>query len=118
MSSRSPALGRRRVLALLAALALLPASAAAQAPSLDAARRQGLVGEQGDGFVGAPRGAPTVEIAALIQSVNAERRRIYQARAAEQKVSWEPVGRVYAQQIMRDLPPGSWIRPDGAWMRK
>ena len=111
---------RRRVVgALCAAGALaLVAPPPARAQSLDQLRASGTVGERYDGYA-AIRGDATPAVRALVERVNAERRRIYQSRAAEQKVPADQVGRVYAKTIWQNSPSGTWfLDADGKWVRK
>ena len=39
--------------------------------------------------------------------MNAQRRKIYQQRAAEQGASPDRIGRIYAQQILKKAPAGT-----------
>ena len=55
----------------------------------------------------------------LVDSVNAQRRQIYARRAAEQNISADAVGMLYAKQIVGQVPSGTWILlQSGAWTRK
>lgn len=94
--------------------ALLGAGAAlAQTP--EELLRAGTAGERWDGYMEARDGAA----AAAVAEINAKRRQVYQARAAEQGVPAAEVAKVYAQEIIARAPPGSWIlRPGGDWTRK
>ena len=88
---------------------------AAQAQSLDALRASGAVGESFDGFLAARDSSAQ----SYVDKVNAQRRKIYGQRAAAQGVSADQVGRVFAQKIMGDVAPGTWLRkPDGSWVQK
>ena len=50
---------------------------------------------------------------------NAERRALYEKRAAEQGVDAAAVGKVYAKQIYAKLASGAWFKqPDGTWVQK
>lgn len=100
---------------LLLALLLAAFGFAAQAQSLDALRASGAVGERYDGYAV----ARDPSAAAIVSQVNAQRRDIYQQRAAQQNVPVEQVGRVYAGEIMQAAPPGTWFQDaTGKWMRK
>lgn len=100
------------VLALLAVLIVAPV---ASAQSLDELRSSGAIGERYDGYV-VPR-EPGAKQAA--ERINQQRRDIYQARAKEQGVDAEEVGKVYAQQIIRQAPQGTWfLDPNGEWRQK
>ena len=108
-----------RVRLFFFALAIVLAGAAVQAPasaqSLDALRASGKVGERFDGYLQARDGSAQ----AVVNQVNAKRRQIYEQRAKAQKVPADQVGRVYAQQILKDAPKGTWfLQPDGKWVQK
>lgn len=99
----------------LAVAAFLILGSPAQAQSLDALRASGAVGERFDGYLV----ARDASAQAFVNKVNAQRRKIYQERAAAQGVPAEEVGKVYAGQIIRDAPAGTYIqKPDGSWTRK
>jgi len=88
------------------------------AQSLDAARAAGMVGERFDGYAVA-RASATPAARALVDSVNAQRRQIYAKRASEQNISPDAVGKLYAAQIVSQVPSGTWIlQSSGAWTRK
>ena len=98
-------------------LALLFASFgfAAAAQSLDALRASGAVGERYDGYAVARDGSA----AGVVAQVNAQRRQIYEQRAAQQKVPVEQVGRVYAGEIFQNAPAGTqFLDATGKWVRK
>lgn len=112
---------RRRFIALLAvslfALGFTALPAAAQ--SLDELRKSGVVGERYDGFAVVRDAGASAQVRSLVADINAERRRIYAQRAAQQKVSVDQVGRVYAQEIFRTAPRGTWfLGEDGRWVQK
>ena len=103
-----------RPLALaFAVLAML--GGAAQAQSLDALRASGAVGENSNGFLVARDSSAK----SYVDKVNAKRRKIYGKRATAQGIPADQVGRVYAKEIMDDVPPGTWLRkPNGSWVQK
>jgi hypothetical protein len=54
-----------------------------------------------------------------VKEVNDKRRSVYEKRAAEQGVSAEAVGAVYAKEIVDQVPAGTWVlTADGEWRRK
>lgn len=109
---------RRALLAFCAAAVPLALPRAGAAQSLDALRAGGVVGERYDGYA-VVRGNASAEVRALVERVNAERRRIYQKRAAEQGAPADQVGRVYARTILQNAPPGTWFMDaNGNWIRK
>ena len=116
-------LGRRQFMTLPWAgvlLCALPtvASAQSQARLLDAPRAAGIVGERYDGYA-VVRGAVPPDVVALVNSVNAERRTVYAERAAAQRAPIEEVGKVYAAEIMKAAPKGTWLLSEsGQWTQK
>ncbi|MEA2783017.1 MAG: uncharacterized protein QOK29_4561 [Rhodospirillaceae bacterium] len=118
-------LGRRSALRrLIAAAGLslvmsgLATGAGAESRPLDAPRAAGVVGERFDGYAVA-RGTPTPDIAALVDKVNAERRALYSQRAGTEGVPVEAIGKIYAAQIMKSAPAGTWfLSESGQWKRK
>lgn len=102
----------RSILLALAMLFALGGAAAAQ--SLDEMRISGAVGERYDGLLEAREQSAE----AFTARVNAERLKIYADAAQEQGVSVDQVGQVYASEIMKKAPAGTWfLGPDGSWRR-
>ncbi|TXI38532.1 MAG: DUF1318 domain-containing protein, partial [Nitrosomonas sp.] len=50
--------------------------------------------------------------------INAKRRSIYQEKATAQGIDIEQVGKVYAEEIIRKVPSGTWIQLNGQWKQK
>jgi uncharacterized protein len=125
-SPSSDGVVRRRLLRGLAALPLLALAlsmpvgraAAQSAKLLDAPRIAGLVGERYDGYAVA-HGKVSADVAALIDKVNAERRAVYEKRAAADHVPVDAVQQIYAQQIRQSAPVGTWfLGANGQWSQK
>ncbi len=112
---------RRDVLALAMGAAFLPLAriSTAQAQDLDAARRDGFVGERPDGYIGlVDPGAPAWAVQ-LVESVNSERSERYAELAASNNTSVEAVQVVAAQKIIDRLPAGSYYMDSGgSWVQK
>jgi uncharacterized protein YdbL (DUF1318 family) len=106
--------------ALLLALLLivgLAGSASAQR-MLDGPRAAGTVGEGYDGFA-VVHGAASSDVARLVDSVNAERRQIYAQRAQAQNAPASEIGKVYAAEILKQAPAGTWfLSESGQWTQK
>jgi uncharacterized protein len=114
---RRRAFCRAGLLALLA-LCLSPWASAQSTRLLDAPRAAGTVGERYDGYAVA-HGAASPDIARLIDQVNAERRGVYAERAKNTGAPIEAVGKIYAQEIMKSAPAGTWfLGENGQWTRK
>jgi len=111
-------LTRRRFIASLSVFALGSAAAArplAAQDKLDALRASGAVGESYDGYVVDRDG----KNAALVTSINNKRRAIYEKKAKNQGVAVEAVGQVYAQQILKKAPKGTWfLNQQKQWVQK
>jgi hypothetical protein len=102
-------------LALILALTVL--AAPAYAIDLDAAKRQGLVGEQPDGFLGTVRQTP--DAAELVRSVNQQRRQSYQDLAQRNGVSVDSVATLAGRKLVDRAAPGEYVRDAaGQWQRK
>jgi len=87
----------------------------AHAQSADALRASGDAGERFDGYMEARK--PSA--AAVVETINAQRRQVYEERAKQQNVAVDKVGRVYAQQIVDKAPAGTWIKNEaGVWSQK
>jgi hypothetical protein len=95
-------------------LTLMLCLAPAWADSLENLRASGAIGESIDGFVVAREPGAQAEAAAI----NAKRRAIYQEKAAAQGIDIAQVGKVYAAEIVRKVPPGTWIQVNGQWIKK
>ena len=108
-----------RFLVLIAfVLAALFVTAPAQAQSLDALRASGAIGERWDGYA-VVRDGGVAGAKATVDKVNAKRRDIYAKRATKDGVSTEQVGMVYAQQIIQQVPGGTWLlQQNGQWIQK
>ena len=112
--------GAFRLSGLGLALGLLLAFAAppAMAQSLDDLRASGALGERYDGYVEV-RDAGAAGAKKVAKEVNAKRRGLYEQRASAQGVKPEDVGRVYASQIMKKAPGGTWfLDENGNWRQK
>ncbi len=109
---------RRKVLAVFAASALFAMSlpgGPALAASLDDLRKQGAVGERFDGLAVARDGSAKK----VVKDVNAKRSKIYQREAKKTGAAVSDVGAIYAAQIMKKAPSGTWfLNADGDWSQK
>ena len=104
------------VFAMCLLLVLVAPSANAQ--SLDDLRASGAIGESYDGYV-VVRDANAAGANKVAKEVNAKRRALYEERAAAQGVKPADVGLVYAGQIMKQAPGGTWFQDaNGNWRQK
>jgi uncharacterized protein YdbL (DUF1318 family) len=112
---------RRAVLAVSLALLLAPigTAALAQNRTLDAPRAAGAVGERYDGYAVVRDPAQAASLAPVVDQVNAERRKLYTQRAASDGVPIDQIGRIYAGEIVKSAPAGTWfLQESGQWVKK
>lgn len=103
-----------RGLALLISLGLFLPFGPAMAQSLDQLRASGAVGERFDGLAVARENSPAIR--AFVDGVNARRLQVYREKASAQGIPVEQVGRVYAGEIMKSVPRGTWfLDQNGRW---
>lgn len=105
-------------LAALAAVALVPATAAfARDPAYAAARSAGQIGEKPDGYLGVLTGGAT--ISALADDINIKRRAAYTDEARTQAVTVDQVAFVAGcRNILRTVAGEKYQAPDGSWMTR
>jgi uncharacterized protein YdbL (DUF1318 family) len=114
--------------AFLAGVACLALGGAAASPALadvasskaavDAAKAQGVVGEQADGFVGIVSGGDAA-LRAAVAELNAGRAAAYRDAAAKTGVTPDAAGQATARQLIARLPAGQYYKGDGgAWTKK
>ena len=95
-------------------LALALCAAPAWSDALDNLRASGMIGETNEGYVIARDASAQAEV----DAINAKRKTIYQEKATAQGIDIEQVGKVYAAEIIRKVPAGTWIQIDGQWKKK
>jgi len=106
----------RRILILIATLLTV---APALAGPLDGPKAQGLIGERPDGYVGFVVDVVPVEVKALVDKTNAERRAEYEKIAKQRGTSVEAVEAIFGEKLVAKASPGSYVMtPDGKWVKK
>lgn len=105
---------------LLALLLLLQTGGAiAQIRTLDGPRAAGTVGERYDGYAVVRDPASAASLDPLVSQINAERRKVYTDRATADHVPADQIGRVYAGEIFKSAPAGTWfLQESGQWVQK
>lgn len=100
----------------LLALTSLAAPAQAQRdPAYSAARANGTVGEQLDGYLGIV-GSATPELQRLVNDINIRRRAVYAEKAQENNATLEQYAMTAGcQAIARTSPGEKYQAPDGTW---
>lgn len=116
----------RDILGLLLAGAAVGAGSAAIAQTADAkarvdsAKAAGIVGEQGDGFLGFVTSSADPALKAAVDQINAGRAQLYREAAAKNGVSPEAAGAAAFNTVVKaKLKPGDYYKPNGGgWVRK
>ena len=104
---------------LTVALLLLPAGDVARADALDDARAQGAIGERFDGFAAVRDKSAPAATRKLVEDINSKRRKLYNQVSTREGTTLEAVGRIYAREIVENVPAGTWIlRENGQWTKK
>ncbi len=100
---------------VIAAFAAVMLATPAFALDLQAARMQGLVGEQNTGYAKALK----PEAASLVAEVNAKRKAEYQRISAQNGQPVDVVAGLAAEQIISKLPSGvAYQDASGNWVKK
>ncbi|RCU45328.1 DUF1318 domain-containing protein [Corallincola luteus] len=98
-------------------LALLLSASVFAAITLDAAKSQGLVGEQLDGYLGVV--VASDDVSALVTDINAKRQQAYAKIAKQNQLTLEQVAVLAGKKAIDKTPSGQFIQAaDGTWMKK
>ncbi len=87
---------------------------------VDSAKRRGLIGEQGDGFLGfVVDTASKPDLQAAVNEINIGRAAVYRETADKTGVAPDAAGQAVATQLINKMPAGQFYRPiGGVWTRK
>lgn len=100
------------------AAALIPAAASAQRdPAYQAARQEGLVGEQPDGYLGIV-GSATPELRAMVNNINIQRKKQYTDQAASGSTVEQMAFVTGCNLIARSAAGEKYRAPDGRWLTR
>jgi uncharacterized protein YdbL (DUF1318 family) len=100
----------------LAAGVTLPAFAQRD-PAYQAARQQGLVGEQPDGYLGIV-GTPTPALTAIVNDINIQRKRQYTQQASASSTVEQMAFVTGCNLISRTVAGEKYRTPDGRWLTR
>lgn len=101
---------------LLGLVLLMPGAFAAD---LTAAKQQGWIGEQNDGYLGLVRASAPADVKALIAKVNAQRKAEFAQIARRNGIAEAEAARVFAREAEARTTPGNYIQnPAGGWVKK
>ena len=119
---RALAFGAGLLLPAVAFVCVEPALAADLAHDkslVDAAKAQGIVGEQGDGLLGFVKGSADAGTTEAVSEINAARSETYRQTAAKTGVTPEAAGQAVAIQLQARMPAGQYFKPlNGSWVQK
>jgi uncharacterized protein len=108
---------KRMTAFILAGVLALLVSMSAFALDIGAAKQQGLVGETDTGYI-APVSSPSADVTALVNSVNAQRKKVYQDLATKNNVPLAEVEKLGAKKAIEKTPSGQKVRVGGSWQTK
>ena len=92
----------------------------AQKALIDAAKAQGVVGEQADGYLGFRTQSSDSALQTAVSVTNAARRQAYQASAEQTGVTADVAGaRMFEGFLLQRIPSGQWYRnAAGQWVQR
>jgi uncharacterized protein YdbL (DUF1318 family) len=117
----------RKLFVAVAAVAALGVAAGAafaqtsqQKALIDAAKAQGVVGEQADGLLGFRTPSSDAALTQAVQVTNQARRQAYADAARDTGVTAEVAGaRMFEGQLLARVASGQWYRNDrGQWVQR
>ena len=104
---------------LLIMLAGLGFTTSSWAIDLQAAKSQGLVGEQPNGYLASVKSTPGKDVAALIEAINAARKTEYIKIAKRNNTQLGAVERLAGKKAIEKTPAGQYVRSaSGTWVKK
>ena len=87
--------------------------------SLADAKREGLVGEQNDGYLGVVDSGSSSAVSSLVRSVNSKRRAEYERIAKSNEISRADVEALAGQKALQKTAAGNYIKRQGqGWQKK
>lgn len=103
---------------MLAGLSLSAPAMAQRDPAYQAARTEGLIGEQPDGYLGIV-GTPTPQLERVVNDINLRRRAHYTQEAARLQATVEQFAFTTGCNLIQNLEAGLKYRaPNGSWMTR
>jgi len=124
---KSKPMSLRKLFVVTAAIAAIGVAAGAaiaqtsqQKALIDAAKVQGVVGEQADGYLGFHTPSADPVLTAAVQDTNVARRAAYQRSAQAAGVTADVAGaRMFEGQLLPRITSGQWYRNDrGQWVQR
>lgn len=114
MKPRIPSL----LVLLAVALMALASPAAALSPTLEKAKKDGVVGEQVNGYLGLVKGSAPGDVRKEMDAVNAQRKALYKERAKTKGTDVATYAAVVGKKQVSREPKGNWVRTAKGWQKK
>ena len=106
-------------LVLVGFMLFMTASIAFAALTVEAAKHDGLVGEQTDGLLGIVTPDATPELSALVDKTNAGRLTVYQSTASKTGTPLDQVQAVAGEKQITKAAAGEYVQnAAGGWQKK
>jgi uncharacterized protein len=102
---------------LAAGVATAAVAQSGRDPAYQAARQQGLVGEQADGYLGIV-GTPTPALRALVNNINIQRKAAYTKGAGEGSTIEQFAFVSGCNLILKTVAGEKYQTPDGRWLTR
>ena len=109
---------RNRNLLSVVLSGLIFVSIAAFAADLNQAKRDGLIGERADGYLGLVVDSAPADVVALVADVNERRRAEYERIAKQNELALAQVQALAGKKTIEKTRAGEWIFVNGTWRRK
>lgn len=110
---------RQAVQSMIVIVLLMGACLTAWALTLDEAKKQGLVGEKPNGYLGAVSDNPSPAVQALIADINRKRKQRYEEIAKRNNTTLQAVELLAGKTAIKKTEPGYYIQlPTGQWTKK
>lgn len=90
----------------------------AHAADLDQVKRDGLVGERADGYLGLVDEAAAADVRALVAEINEKRKGEYSRIARANELTLQQVQVLAGKKAIEKTRPGQWVLRNGGWERK
>ncbi|SRR5690554_3065131 len=113
---RKPSLFLSFVLALVLGNGAMAMDWETLKPKYALAKESGMIGEQPNGYIGAVRQGPDVDI--IIERVNSWRKNRYQKIAADNGLPLAAVENQAGKRLLEKAEPGNYIQVNGKWVKK
>ncbi len=99
-------------------LAVVFFAASVFAADLDQAKRDGLIGERADGYLGLVVDSAAGDVKELVAEINEKRKNEYRRIARANDISLTQVQVLAGKKAIEKTATGQWVLRNGGWERK